>query len=93
MELGKIQELLSIEIQSFFNMFKIFLSIFSVLTTFVEGIGRKGDIVSVKPGVAYNKLLLPGFATYKTPENVEKYSRTQEDELEKHSSPFAQRVV
>lgn len=64
-----------------------------VLTSFVEGIGRKGDVVSVKPNVAYQKLLLPGFAAYATPENIEKYSRIEtEGDDEKHSSPFAQRV-
>lgn len=65
-----------------------------VLTEFVEGVGKKGDVVSVKPFVAYNKLLLPGLAAYKTPENIEKYARTQDDEdQDKHSSPFAQRVT
>ena len=65
-----------------------------VLTAFVAGVGKKGDIVSVKPYVAYNKLLLPGLAAYKTDENVEKYAKSQveDDDEEKHSSPFAQRV-
>lgn len=65
-----------------------------ILTSYVEGVGRKGEIVSVTPTFAYNKLLLPGFATYVTPENVEKYVKQQQvvPDEEKHSSQFAQRV-
>lgn len=65
-----------------------------VLTAFVDGIGSKGDVVSVKQNVAYNKLLLPGLAVYKTPENLVRYAKTtiNTDEIE-HSSPFAQRTV
>lgn len=65
-----------------------------LLTTFVEGVGDKGDIVSMKPNFVYNKLLLPGFATYKTEENIAKYSKTEAEKSEvKHSSPYAQRVI
>jgi hypothetical protein len=66
-----------------------------ILTSYVAGIGRKGEIVSVAPTFAYNKLLVPGLAAYVTPENVTKYSKFTEsnDETEeKHSSQFAQRV-
>ncbi|XP_058811538.1 large ribosomal subunit protein bL9m [Topomyia yanbarensis] len=65
-----------------------------VLTTFVDGIGSKGDVVSLKPHVAYNKLLLPGLAVYKTPEAIAKFA-TERDEREKelHSSAHAQRTV
>lgn len=64
-----------------------------ILTSYVEGIGRKGDVVSVTPTFGYDKLLLPGLATYVTPAAVEKYTQpaNAEDE-EKHSSQFAQRV-
>lgn len=65
-----------------------------VLTSFVDGIGDKGDIVSLKPSVAYNKLLLNNLAVYKTPENVEKYAKSEEEkEIKLHSSPYAQRTV
>lgn len=48
----------------------------------------------MRPTVAYNDLLLPGLAVYKTEENVEKYTRTQDEDVEdQHSSPFAQRTV
>lgn len=66
-----------------------------ILTSYVAGIGRKGEIVNVAPNFAYNKLLIPGLASYVTPENIEKYSKVAEegdDDEEKHSSQFAQRV-
>lgn len=65
-----------------------------ILKTYVEGVGRKGEIIKVDPTFAYNKLLLPGFATYVTPDNVEKYSKEAEQapEEEKHSSKYAQSV-
>lgn len=65
-----------------------------ILKTYVEGVGRQGEIVSVRPSVAYNRLLLPDLAAYVTPSNVEKYSVQEKEisEQEKHSSQFAQRV-
>jgi large subunit ribosomal protein L9 len=65
-----------------------------ILTTYVDGLGKRGEIVNVKPQYAYEKLLLPGLAVYKTPKNIEKYATNveQNDDEEKHSSPFAQRV-
>lgn len=35
-----------------------------LLTSSVEGIGEKGEVVSMRPNMAYNKVLLPGFGTY-----------------------------
>lgn len=65
-----------------------------VLTAFVDGIGAKGDVVSVKQHLAYNKLLLPGLAVYKTPANQARYTKAANDDAEiEHSSPFAQRTV
>ncbi|GLV42250.1 mitochondrial ribosomal protein L9 [Carabus blaptoides fortunei] len=65
-----------------------------VLVSYVDGIGNVGDRVSVKPTVAYNSLLLPGLAVYATPDNVNKYAnKGQTEEVEAHSSPFAQRTV
>lgn len=65
-----------------------------VLTAFVEGVGDKGDVISLKEHYVYNKLLLPGLAVYKTPENLLKYAKTEvEKEIIAHSSPFAQRTV
>ncbi|KAH8265235.1 hypothetical protein KR038_001883 [Drosophila bunnanda] len=66
----------------------------AVLKTFVEGVGDKGDVVSMKPHFVYNKLLLPGLADYNTPENVAKYAKTEaEKSAVKHSSAYAQRTV
>jgi large subunit ribosomal protein L9 len=65
-----------------------------VLKQFIEGVGKKGEVVQVRPNFAYNNLLLADLAVYATPENIEKYKPKQgeESEEEKHSSPFAQRV-
>jgi hypothetical protein len=66
-----------------------------VLKQFVQGIGKKGEVVSVRPNFAYQNLLLPGLADYVTPENVEKYKPKagESNTDEEHSSPFAQRVM
>jgi large subunit ribosomal protein L9 len=65
-----------------------------VLTQYVEGIGEKGDVVAIPRTQAYNKLLLPGLAVYKTEENMKKYSKDEKDIVEQtHSSPYAQRVM
>lgn len=42
-----------------------------ILTAYVEGLGEKNDVVSVKRTYAYNKLLLLGLAEYATPEALE----------------------
>lgn len=64
-----------------------------VLKTYVEGVGDKGDVVSVRPNFAYNKLLLPGLAVYKTEENMALYTKTEDEKKTvHHSSAFAQRV-
>lgn len=64
-----------------------------ILKTFVDGIGKKGEILSLKPTVAYNKLLLPGLAVYKTEENLTKYAKDiQEVDEVQRSSPRALQV-
>lgn len=65
-----------------------------ILTEYVAGLGKKGQVVNVRPTVAYNKLLLPGLAAYCTPANIEKYSKLAEEtkDEEVHSSQYAQRV-
>lgn len=67
-----------------------------ILTAFVDGLGNKGDLVSVRPLYAYNKLLLPGLAVYDTPENQLKYKKTETSTVtnEKvYSSRFAKRTI
>lgn len=41
-----------------------------ILTQFVEGLGNKWDIVSVRPFSGLLKLIVPGLALYATPENL-----------------------
>ncbi|CRK88334.1 CLUMA_CG002113, isoform A [Clunio marinus] len=65
-----------------------------ILTSYVSGIGKKGDIVKVSPSYAYNKLLLPGLAAYVTPQTVEKYVNLDDSVKEEtYSSPFALRTM
>lgn len=44
-----------------------------ILTKDVVGIGRKGDKILERPWFAYHNLLIPGFAVYPSPDNVDKY--------------------
>lgn len=62
-----------------------------VLTSYVAGFGKAGEQISVKPTIAYNQLLLPGYAVYATPENIKLHMK-ESDVKEEHSSPYAQRV-
>lgn len=63
-----------------------------ILTSYVDGLGNVGDRVSVKPGYAYNNLLLPGLAVYATPENIEKYKNLEIKDVVQYSSPKALKV-
>jgi len=66
-----------------------------ILTDYVEGIGLKGDLVSVRPFFGRNKLLMPGLAMYASPENLKKL-REQEpgagdvQQERQHSSRFSE---
>lgn len=65
-----------------------------ILTAYVDRVGDRGDVISLRPNIAYNNYLLPGLAVYKTEENLQKYARNKSDkETIKHSSPYAQRTV
>lgn len=63
-----------------------------LLTNFVEGVGIKGEIVTVRPNFAYNNLLLPGLAVYATPENVQKFKGFEKKLDDQHSSSTAEIV-
>lgn len=63
-----------------------------ILTEYVDGLGSKGDKVSVKPNFAYNQLLLPCLAVYATPENIKKYMKDESAPETRHTSPSVQRV-
>ncbi|XP_065284945.1 large ribosomal subunit protein bL9m [Dermacentor albipictus] len=41
-----------------------------ILTQFVEGLGNKWDVVSVRPFYGLSHLIVPGLALYATPENL-----------------------
>ncbi|KRT85109.1 hypothetical protein AMK59_1334 [Oryctes borbonicus] len=64
-----------------------------ILTRYVEGIGNKGEKVSVRPDYAYNQLLLPGLAVYVTPENSEKYKNEKSTSEIQYSSRSAQMIA
>ncbi|XP_012256441.2 39S ribosomal protein L9, mitochondrial [Athalia rosae] len=65
-----------------------------ILTTYVNGLGDKGDRVSLKPYKAYTELLLPGLAVYPTPEFCEKYeNKNAAAEAKLFSSPHAERTI
>lgn len=63
-----------------------------ILLDYVEGIGLKGDVVSVRPNFGRYQLLLPKLAVYSTPENLLKYQKSPEDadvSQSSHSSLYA----
>lgn len=64
-----------------------------ILIDYVEGIGNKGDRMTLKHSLAYNKLLLPGLAVYASPENIAKYENFKTDDKVKFSSPFVERTM
>lgn len=63
-----------------------------ILTNYVDGLGHKGDLVSVRPHKAYKSLILPGLAVYDNPENRIKYN-TDTKLQETRRSPFVQRTI
>lgn len=63
-----------------------------ILTDYVDNVGYKGDLVSVRPHFAYRNLILPGLAVYDNPENRKKYD-TDTKLQEERRSPFVQRTI
>ncbi|KAK9891067.1 hypothetical protein WA026_013393 [Henosepilachna vigintioctopunctata] len=59
-----------------------------ILSTNVEGLGSKGDLVEVKPSYGYNNLILLQKAVYATEENIEKYINLEKKLEDKPSSPY-----
>lgn len=46
--------------------------LYSSLNCFIDlGLGHQGELVSVRPTYAYDKLLLPKLAVYASPDNLE----------------------
>ncbi|XP_065566062.1 large ribosomal subunit protein bL9m-like isoform X2 [Artemia franciscana] len=44
-----------------------------ILTDLVEGLGKKGDLITVRPHIARDRLLPQGSAVYASPENLKKF--------------------
>lgn len=63
-----------------------------ILTDYVDGLGYKGDLITMSPYKAYNDLLLTGMAVYDTPENRDKYD-TEARLKEERQSPFIVRTM
>jgi len=67
-------------------------SIDVILTQYVEGVGKPGDLISVKVTQAHNDLLSMGRAVYASPENVERYrelAAAADAAQEQHSSIYS----
>lgn len=63
-----------------------------ILTQFVEGLGNKWDLVSVRPFYGLRNLIVPGLAMYATPENLALRERMREEKADlgpTYSSPFS----
>ncbi|XP_043484779.1 39S ribosomal protein L9, mitochondrial [Leptopilina heterotoma] len=63
-----------------------------ILTDYVEGIGNKGEKLTLKHSIAY-KLILPGLAVYASPENIEKYKDIDNESKLAFSSPYVPRTM
>ncbi|KAL4715067.1 hypothetical protein ACJJTC_014414 [Scirpophaga incertulas] len=66
-----------------------------ILKTFVQGVGKEGDVLTLSHNVAYKDYIVPGLAVYHRPENAEKYQQKDQNTLEEaeFSSPYAQRTM
>ncbi|XP_022121351.2 39S ribosomal protein L9, mitochondrial [Pieris rapae] len=66
-----------------------------ILNQFVDGAGNVGDILTLRPNVAYKEFLLPGLAVYATPDNLQKYKAAENKSRESSdfSSPYVQRTI
>lgn len=59
-----------------------------------EGVGNKGDILTLRPSEAYREYLMPGLAVYASPKNLEIYKVDETKAIveAEFSSPYVQRV-
>ncbi|XP_042693455.1 39S ribosomal protein L9, mitochondrial [Centrocercus urophasianus] len=67
-----------------------------ILTQAVEGLGSRGDIVSVKKSVGRNRLLPQGLAVYASPENrqlFEEEKQSQEGQMEAVQTQSGERTL
>ncbi|CAG9565477.1 unnamed protein product [Danaus chrysippus] len=66
-----------------------------ILNQFVEGVGNAGDLLTLRPTIAYRDFLMPGLAVYASPENISKF-KVEENKPKvesEFSSPYAQRTM
>lgn len=56
--------------------------------------GNEGEVLSLRPTIAYRDFLMPGLAVYASPENLEKYQvdESKPKAVSEFSSPYVQRV-
>lgn len=56
--------------------------------------GNEGEVLSLRPTIAYKDFLIPGLAVYASPENLEKYQidESKPKAVSEFSSPYVQRV-
>ncbi|XP_052756645.1 39S ribosomal protein L9, mitochondrial [Galleria mellonella] len=66
-----------------------------ILKQFVDGIGNKGDVLTLRSMIAYRDYLVPGLAVYASPENLLKYNTIENKQTkeENFSSPHVQRTM
>ncbi|XP_028159601.1 large ribosomal subunit protein bL9m [Ostrinia nubilalis] len=66
-----------------------------ILKDFVDGVGKAGDLITLRSAIAYRDYLLPGLAVYASPDNIEKYkSETNKPKQEnQYSSPYVHRTI
>lgn len=63
-----------------------------VLTSYVAGVGKKGDEVLVRPQFGYNHLLLPGYAVYSAA-GIAPLTKATQTTSDEYSSPHVQRTM
>lgn len=58
------------------------------------GVGNAGDVLTLRPTIAYRDYLMPGSAMYASPENLAKHKVDEnKPKIEsQYSSPYVQRV-
>ncbi|XP_053613295.1 large ribosomal subunit protein bL9m [Plodia interpunctella] len=66
-----------------------------ILKQFVDGVGNMGDVLSLRPTIAYRDYLMPGLAVYATPEMAVKYKSNDDKPKteDTYSSPFVKRTL
>ncbi|XP_034834318.1 large ribosomal subunit protein bL9m [Maniola hyperantus] len=66
-----------------------------ILSQFVDGVGDAGDVLTLRPTIAYRDFLMPGLAMYASPENLAKHKvdENKPKTESEYSSPYVQRTL